>query len=173
MKPCDFPYSAKHVYFILNVFLSENAEWVLPFLLFSGPQDMDCVWTAAKIYWMRGWLQILTGDRACTNSKFKSTHVLNTKFSFQRILSQNFKIELASLKCKLLRKEIFFFFSKKAPYLIPEKSNVASLKLARNNELGSWKVQITIHIQDSILRKRNFSEGLSVNLGCHNELWIP
>ena len=66
-----------------------------------------------------------------------------------------------------------FFFSKKAPYLIPEKSNVASLKLARNNELGPWNVQITIHIQDSILRKRNFSEGLSVNLGCHNELWIP
>ena len=135
---------------------------------------MDCVWTAAKIYWMRGWLQILTGDRACTNSKFKTTHVLNTKFSFQRILSQNFKIELASLKCKLLRKEKKkIFFSKEAPHLIPEKSNVASLKLAGNNELGSWKVQLTIHIQDSILRKQNFSEGLSVNLGCHNKLWIP
>ena len=74
---------------------------------------------------------------------------------------------------QIIKKGNFFFFSKKAPYLIPEKSNVASLKLARNNELGPWNVQITIHIQDSILRKRNFSEGLSVNLGCHNELWIP
>ena len=118
---------------------------------------MDCVWTAAKIYWMRAWLQILAGDRACTNSKFKSTHVLNTKFSFQRILSQNFKIELASLKCKLLRKEKKkIFFSKEAPHLIPEKSNVASLKLARNNELGSWKVQLTIHVQGQYFEKMKF-----------------
>ena len=48
---------------------------------------------------------------------------------------------------KIFKKRKKRFFSKESPYLIPEKSNVASLKLARNKELGSWKVQLNIHIQ--------------------------
>ena len=48
------------------------------------------------------------------------------------------------------------FFSKEAPYLIPEKSNVASLKLAGNNELGSWKVQLNIQIQGQYFEKTKF-----------------
>ena len=106
-------------------------------LCLDSSKDLLDACMAPHLNWWKGLYKQQIQKHPCTEHEILFSK--NYKSKFQNRISQS--------KMQIFKKRKKRFFSKESPYLIPEKSNVASLKLARNKELGSWKFQLNIHIQ--------------------------